>query len=139
MIDLDKLFCLFLLFYEFWLQVNHLKAILLFDNLTLASYFFSWCKFDVFLKTELFISFNKSFSELLFAYFLSSVFISMYGFNYIFWLNSITLCTVFSVNPLFDACFIVLIRTAYSSLLYKLYKLYKFWTLFSFHIFWQEC
>ena len=57
---------------------------------------FSW----FFSKTALFISLKKSF----FAFFLSSVLISMYVFNHASWLNKITLCTFCNTNPWFDAC-----------------------------------
>ena len=49
----------------------------------------------IFLKTELFISLKKSFSNSFFASVLSLVFISIYGFNHASWLNWITLCTFF--------------------------------------------
>ena len=32
----------------------------------------------------------------------------MYGFNHAFWINWTTLCTLFSINPWFNACFKVL-------------------------------
>ena len=79
-------------------------------------YFYSY----VFPKTELFISFKKSFSNSFFASFLYLVFISMYVFNHAFWLNWITLRTFFSFKPWFSACFKALIWKADFSLSYIL-------------------
>ena len=70
----------------------------------------------VFPKTELFISLNKSFLNSVFASFLNLVFISIYSFNYASWLNWITLCTLFSINPWFSACFKALMWMTYFSL-----------------------
>ena len=70
----------------------------------------------VFTKTALFISLKKSFSNLFFASFLNLVFMSMYDFKHAFWLNWITLRTLFSINPWFSTCFKILMWTSYFSL-----------------------
>ena len=61
--------------------------------------------FHSFSKTELLINLKKSFSKSFFAFFLRSVFISIYGFSQEFWLNWISLWTFFNTNLWFNACF----------------------------------
>ena len=76
----------------------------------------------VFQKLALFLNLKKLiFSKIIsfFAFFLSSVFISMYGFSQTFWLNWMILCNFFSIlihysMPQFFMC------TAYSFWLCKL-------------------
>ena len=63
---------------------------------------------------------QKSFSKSCFAFFLKSVFISIYGFSQIFWLNLITLWTFFETNLWFNACSKFLMCIAYSVLSCKL-------------------
>ena len=58
---------------------------------------------------------------LIFEFFLSTVFISMYGFNQALWLNLVTLCTLFNTNPWFSASFKVLICITHSWLSFKLH------------------
>ena len=60
--------------------------------------------FHSFSKTALLISLKKSFSKSFFTFFLTSVFMSMYGFNQAFWLNLMTLCTFFKTNLWFNTC-----------------------------------
>ena len=61
--------------------------------------------FVIFPNAALFIKSKKSFSKSLFAFFLRSVFTSIYRFTLAFWLNSITLWTFFKINSWFNACF----------------------------------
>ena len=79
-----------------------------------ASSFFCFYKFYVSIfftfsmvlpKLEVLLNLKKSFSKSFFAFFLSSVFRSMYGFNQSFLLNLTTQCTFFKTNPWFSACF----------------------------------
>ena len=58
-----------------------------------------------FLKTVLFISFKNDFSKPYFAFFLSPMFISIYGFNQAFRLNLMILCNFSKTYPSFNACF----------------------------------
>ena len=67
-------------------------------------------------KTELFNCLKKFFSHSFCAFFLSSVFMLIYDFNQSFWINWIALCTFFSFNPWFNACFKALIWIIYFSL-----------------------
>ena len=69
----------------------------------------------VFSKTALLVSFKKSFSKSVFAVFLSSIFVLMYGFNQAFSLNLMTLCTFFKPDPSFSACFKFLMWIKYYS------------------------
>ena len=59
-------------------------------------------------------------SILFFAFFLRSVFISIYGFIQAFWLNLITLWNFFKNNPWFNACFKFLMCITYPVLSCKL-------------------
>ena len=50
-----------------------------------------------------FIKFYKNFFEIIFAFFLSLVIVSIYGFNRDFLLNLITLCTFLNTSYWFTA------------------------------------
>ena len=56
------------------------------------------------LKTELFMNLKKYFSKSFFPFFLSFVFMSMYGLRQDFWLNLMALCTFFETNTWFNTC-----------------------------------
>ena len=81
---------------------------------------FSNTSHSFFQKITLFINTKKYFSKLFFAFFLRSVFISIYCFSQAFWLNVITLWTFLKINPGFDFCFKFLICIIYSVLSLKL-------------------
>ena len=61
--------------------------------------------FMVFLRTALFINLKKYLKKFFFAFFLNSVFISIYGYSQAFWLNLMTLLTFVQSNLWFSACF----------------------------------
>ena len=71
-------------------------------------------------KNYIIHSSKKSFSKLLFSFFLSFVFISIYGFSQAFWLNLINLSTFFKTNSWFNACFKFLMWVTYLLLSFKL-------------------
>ena len=73
----------------------------------------------VFLKTELFTKLKNIFRNQFFAFLLSSLFVSINGFNQAFWLNLMTLCTFSSTNPWLNACFKFVICITHSSLSWK--------------------
>ena len=75
--------------------------------------------FDSFSKNGIIHQLKKYFSKSFFAFFLRSLFISMYGFIQAFWLNLITLRTFFKTNPWFNAYFKFLMCKTYSVLSYK--------------------
>ena len=70
-------------------------------------------KFDMSMFSHIFNSFTKNgiIHQLkkiffkIFVFFLKSVYISLYGFSLAFWLNLITLWTLFKTNLWFNACF----------------------------------
>ena len=95
----------------FWHQVNFLTSLISLCFLTFSI---------IFPKTELFINLKKPFSKSCFAFYLRSVFISIYGFSQAFWLNLITLWTFFKANPWFNPCFKFLMCRTYSVLSCKL-------------------
>ena len=63
---------------------------------------------------------KKYFPKPFLAFFLSSVFISMYGFYRASWLSLMTLSSIFNTNPWFNACFKFLMCITYSVLSCKL-------------------
>ena len=67
---------------------------------------------------------------LIFEFFLSTVFISMYGFNQALWLNLVTLYTFFNTNPWFSASFKVLICITHSCLSFKLHTSFLSFPIF---------
>ena len=94
-----------------------------FDLLSVLISFISLCFLTfsrVFSKMALFINLKEYFSKWFFAFFLGSVFISLYGFSYTLWLNWITSWTFFKTNPWFNACFKFLTWKTYSVFLCKL-------------------
>ena len=101
LIDLNKQACSFWhLFSSFQLLVAFSRIIFLFDNLALTLDGSDiWHNFDISValyilhsvpKHRILICLKDSFSKLFLAFVLSSVFISSYGFNHAFWLNSST-------------------------------------------------
>ena len=86
---------------------------------------FCCCKFYVSMFSKIFHSLSKNwvfyqpeknFLKVIFTFSLISVFISIYGFSHVFWLNLITLCTLFNTGPWIKACFKFFMRTTYSVL-----------------------
>ena len=71
-----------------------------------------------FLKTELLINLKNLFFTIIFC-FLSSLYISMYGFNKVFWLNLVTLCTFCNNNTWSNAIYKILLSKTYYFLLNK--------------------
>ena len=63
---------------------------------------------------------EKVFVKVIFCFFLRSVFISIYGFSQLFWLNLVTLWTFFKTNPWFNAYFKFLLCLTYPVLSCKL-------------------
>ena len=68
--------------------------------------------------------------KLFFAFCLSLVFISRYGFSQAFWLNLITLGTFFKNNPWFKTCLEYLMWMASSDLLCKLVTSFSAFSIF---------
>ena len=102
-----------------------------------ASSFFCFYKFYVSIfftfsmvlpKLEVLLNLKKSFSKSFFAFFLSSVFRSMYGFNQSFLLNLTTQCTFFKTNPWFSACFqfFMFLFFIYHASWLQVFQLYEF-------------
>ena len=89
-------------------------------NISLSSHIFH--EFSCIISNSNIKSLSKSFC----AFFLRFVFISIYYFNQAFYLNIITLCSLFKTNPWFNACFKFLMCTTYSVLSCKLVT--SFWT-----------
>ena len=96
---------------------------------TMKSSIFCRGKFNISIFSHIFHSFSKNciliilekhFWKLSFAFFLRSVFISIYGFSQAFWLNLITLWTFSKTNPWFNAYFKFLMCVTYSVLSCKL-------------------
>ena len=86
---------------------------------------FCCCKFYVSMFSNIFHSLSKNwvfhqpekiFLKVIFAISLISVFISIHGFSHVFWLNLITLCTLFNTGPWIKASFKFFMRTTYSVL-----------------------
>ena len=87
-----------------FISINYLKHILLYDSLVLTlsnSFLLRLLQADISMFSHIFHSFSKNyiihqlekfFFKVIFFFF-SSVFISMYGFNQVSWLNLIILCT----------------------------------------------
>ena len=97
---------------------------------------FSFCcdKFNIFMfspvfhgfsKNYIFINLKKYFSKSYFAFFLRSLFISVYDFNQAFCLNLLILCNFFRTDPWFNPCFKSLMCITYSVLSCKLAT--RFW------------
>ena len=61
--------------------------------------------FHGFAKNWIIHQFKEIILKIMFCFFLSTVFISIYDFNHLFWLNLITVLIFFKTNPWFDACF----------------------------------
>ena len=88
--------------------------------------------------SHIFYSFSKNWiihqlqkkSKSMFAFFLRSVFISIYGFSQAFWLNLITMGTFFGINPWLKACFWFLMYITYSVLWCKLASSFTTFSIF---------
>ena len=118
--------------FSFLLLTNFLFSLWWFGsetNLLFYSFVTNWIylwflTFSIVLsKTESFISLKKSFSNSFFASFLNLVLILMYCFNHAFWLNWITLCTLFSINPWFKS----LMWITYLFIFHTANKFFSFW------------
>ena len=114
---------------RFWYQIDKKipKKFFFFDcykfNVPMSSYI-------IIPKTVLFMNLKKSISKSLFAFFLRSVFITIYGFNQAFKLNLMILCTFFNTYPWFNACFRFLICITYSVLSCKLARSFSNFLIF---------
>ena len=102
-----------------------------FSNMAFINFLLMWVQYFlpfsiVFPKTALFITLKMSFSNLFFAFLLSLVFISVYGFSKAFWLNLITLWIFFKSAPWFVDCFKFLMWVIYLVLSCQLVT--KLWT-----------
>ena len=73
-----------------------------------------------FIKNWIIHQLEKSFSKLFFALFLSLIFILIYGFSEVFWLNLITLWTFSRTNLWFNAYFKFLMWITFLVLSFKL-------------------
>ena len=107
-----KIFCSMIIW--FWCKIISSLFCYYKFNVSMFVFFFTFSIF--FLKTELFIKWKKSFSKLFFAFCLSSVFISIYGFSQTFSLNLIALWAYFKINPWINACFKFFMWMKYSVL-----------------------
>ena len=99
--------------FSFLLPIGFLWKTLQYDNLVLkrvSRIFHSFSKNCIIHQLE------KSLSKLFSAFCLSLLFISIYDFSQVFWLNLITLWSFFQINPWFNACFKFLKCITYSVL-----------------------
>ena len=138
-----QVYWLVFVFFSFLLLINYLKNVLLYDSLvqTLKGSFLfvvrsliSLCFITFFMvlpKTALFINLKMYFSKSFFPFFLSSAFISMYGFNQDSWLNLMTLRSFSNTNSRFNVCFKYLM-CIFFFIMQAGYKLFKFSNYHSF-------